>query len=102
MNKLLNLVFLLSCIFLTVCKTPSNNGDELLKLTQFCIRSCVLETSAPEICDTRCMCAAKKIQQDMGEIQLKKFISDITSEKSNSKNAQRELAKAIQICTSSD
>ena len=64
-------------MFLPALSSCSPGGPEE-RLTAYCIRECVIYTSDPDICDTRCDCAVDKLSAEMSRRDFLSMVNKIT------------------------
>jgi len=68
-------VFISQIIFLCGCSRGSQDPAE--RLTAYCIRQCVLETSDSEVCDTKCKCAVETLAGDVPGREFAELVNEI-------------------------
>lgn len=73
----------------------SSDYDPKQSLVSYCIRECVIETSASEICDTECKCAAEKLSSEYSEEDFINLVQAIKQEKADS---IAKLTNSLQSC----
>jgi len=73
----------------------SSNNDPKQSLASHCIRECVIETSASEICDTVCKCATEKLSSEYSEEDFINLVQAIKEEKADS---IAKLTNSLQSC----
>lgn len=71
-------VSLLILTILIICGCSRDSKGPAERLTAYCIRECVIETAAAEICDTKCRCAVKKLAGDVSAKELAVLVKEIT------------------------
>lgn len=91
-----------SAAALTACGDLSSQppGE---KLDTHCVRECVLETGAAEICDTVCKCASTKLSDKLSSDEFQKLVSSVTgsgSEDSEADEYLKEYKNAFSLCNS--
>lgn len=60
------------------CGQDGDLKNDEYKLTTYCIRQCVLDTSASEICDTKCRCATQKLSSGYSNEEFSNLVQIIT------------------------
>lgn len=76
-----------------------DSGGPAGDLVAYCVRECVIETSAAEICGTRCSCAVSKLADRMSEQDLGKLSEAITKNGATDSRDSAELKDALENCT---
>ncbi|MGB2692873.1 MAG: hypothetical protein WBB48_08585 [Thermodesulfobacteriota bacterium] len=89
-NKIVPIV----CLMLVVISCSSGN-DPNQELTSYCIRECVIETSASEICDTECKCAAEKLSSEYSKEDFANLVQAITQDQADS---IKKLKNSLESC----
>jgi len=89
---------LMLLVFSFSCSPQGDTNDPIEKLTAYCIRECVLETSDSEICDTECKCAAKKLTEEFSKEEFINILQNITETKTDNADAVQKLSNALEIC----
>jgi hypothetical protein len=68
-------------------------------LTAYCVRECVIETSDSEICDTRCKCAVKYLEEGTSTQELRKIADGITKDDDSANEFIVQFRDAFKKCT---
>lgn len=87
------MLFLVLCLLSFTLSCTSEN-DPKSELTSYCVRECVLETAASEICDTQCKCAVDKLYQEYSDdfAKLEQGISR------DDKDSLQKLENSLESC----
>ena len=89
-------VFLITLMLLAA--SCSSNNDPKQDLTSYCIRECVIETSASEICDTECKCATEKLSSEYSTADFVNLVQSITQDNADS---IEKLKNSLKTCKES-
>ncbi len=73
----------------------SSNNDPKQDLASYCIRECVIETSASEICDTECKCATEKLSSKYSTADFVNLVQSITQDNADS---IEKLKNSLKTC----
>ncbi|MEW6143617.1 MAG: hypothetical protein AB1598_01220 [Thermodesulfobacteriota bacterium] len=76
---------------------PDDPREDLIA---YCVRECVIETSDSEICDTRCKCAVKNLEEETTAQELRKIASGITKNDDTTNEFVVKFRDAFKKCTS--
>ncbi|MEM7009517.1 MAG: hypothetical protein AAF462_10325 [Thermodesulfobacteriota bacterium] len=75
-----------------------SNDDSDQDIVSLCIRECVQQTGASEICDTECKCAAEKLSSEYTDEEIQAHVENITQEKIRSAESISILKYALKSC----
>lgn len=87
-------IVLIVCLLLVTVSCSSSN-DPKQELASHCIRECVMETSASEICDTECKCAAEKLSSEYSK---EEFVNLVQAINENNAVSTEKLKNSLQSC----
>ena len=79
------------------CGQDGDSSDDVENLVSYCIRECVLETGASEICDTRCKCATQKLSSGLSKAEFRDLARNITQDQADDR-AIRMFKDALNNC----
>jgi len=85
-------------VFVFSCSQEGGSNDSKEKLTAHCIRECVLETGASEICDTECRCSVQKLLGENSEADFKDLVQNITQDKTDNDSSVNKFKNALNSC----
>jgi len=83
---------------LIICGCSRDSKDPAERLTAYCIRECVIETSAAEICDTKCRCAVSKLAGDVSAKEFAELAKGISDDGSREKVYVQKFKTAFEDC----
>jgi hypothetical protein len=83
---------------LSGCTSGSKSPED--HLNAFCVRQCVRATADPEVCDTRCNCAVKKLSSEMSGKEFSSLVERITGEDTADAEDLSRFNEAFQTCKS--
>jgi hypothetical protein len=94
----MKIIFLISVLIVVSCSGGnSESPGEALKA--YCIRECVLETAAAEICDARCVCAVDRVEASTSAEGLRELQRIVTQPNNPGPGGGGELFKeALESC----
>lgn len=95
--KFYSMMVLVMFVLALSCGQDGGSNDATEKLTDYCIRECVLETAASEICDNRCKCAAEKLSSEYSKADFSTLAHNITHEVEDTESDIR-FKRALSSC----
>lgn len=91
------MIFLVLCLLTFTISCTSENSPKS-DLTSYCIRKCVLETAASEICDTQCRCAVDKLYDEYSKDDFVNLEQGITQD---DRDSLQKLKSSLELCKDS-
>ncbi len=88
------MIFVVLCLLLFTISCTSENSPKS-ELTSYCIRECVLETAASEICDTQCRYAVDKLYDEYSKVDFVNLEQGITQD---DKDSLQKLKSSLELC----
>jgi hypothetical protein len=89
---------LMLLVFSFSCSPQGDSNDPFEKLTAYCIRECVIETSDSEICDTQCKCASEKLSNEYSKEEFVNLVQAITQNNTANLDSVQKLRNALDLC----
>lgn len=102
-SRALVIMVMASAAALLGCGSDWNKQSPGEKLDTHCVRECVLETGAAEICDTVCKCVSTKLSDKLSGDEFQKLVSSVTQSGSKDSEADeylKEYKNAFSLCKS--
>ena len=100
LNCFRNVVAVSVCIIpvLFFCGCSRDKKDPGERITAYCVRECVLETSDSETCDTKCKCAAKKLADGLSVKEFADLVNEILQKGPNADQYRHRFRIAFVSC----